>query len=578
MRTRTDGPSLNGALAGTGQLQLAFCVLLSAGLLALTLSRARGSTVTPVRLALRAPLRTAWGELRERELLQVRLAWSATATSGVGEAAPLEPLRRRAARRRRGGAGRLRRGAARRRRRAPATPSCSPPARPSATCPQALAAIDLALWDRAGRRAGRPVAHAARGGRGGARCRSTRRSAPRTARAPRRRRAAAARAGFGCVKVKVGHRRRRRPGRRGARGGRAGRWRSGSTPTAPGRRRTRRWPTCARSRPRGSSTRRSRCTASDALRAVRAAGVVRGGDGRDRGRAGRGGSGAADAVCLKIAPLRRDHRAAARRARARARPGATVYVASSFDGPLGIAAGVHAAAALAAGGPLPWCGLATLGAFDGLRRRRSLAGRAARSPCRRARACWDAGALTLDGRASMTLERRAPSAARPRRPRRAPRGAPRGRRRARRTRSRRGSASAIRSAIARNFSSRSPTTRSTRRSQLAEPVPQRRHHAGAEPAQRRGEARGGVAAPVVVRELGDAARHAGEQRLRAPTRARTPRSRSPRSGRRARRRPRARAARSAASAIPGLAPISTSRRTRSPSASAACSATRPPIE
>jgi 1,4-dihydroxy-2-naphthoate octaprenyltransferase len=34
VRTRTDGPSLNGALAGTGQLQLAFCVLVSAGLLA----------------------------------------------------------------------------------------------------------------------------------------------------------------------------------------------------------------------------------------------------------------------------------------------------------------------------------------------------------------------------------------------------------------------------------------------------------------------------------------------------------------------------------------------------------------
>jgi 1,4-dihydroxy-2-naphthoate polyprenyltransferase len=31
--TRTDGPSLNAALAGTGQLQLLFCVLLSAGIL-----------------------------------------------------------------------------------------------------------------------------------------------------------------------------------------------------------------------------------------------------------------------------------------------------------------------------------------------------------------------------------------------------------------------------------------------------------------------------------------------------------------------------------------------------------------
>jgi 1,4-dihydroxy-2-naphthoate polyprenyltransferase len=33
VRTRTDGPALNGALAGTGALQLVFCVLLSAGLL-----------------------------------------------------------------------------------------------------------------------------------------------------------------------------------------------------------------------------------------------------------------------------------------------------------------------------------------------------------------------------------------------------------------------------------------------------------------------------------------------------------------------------------------------------------------
>ena len=33
VRNHTDGQALNGALAGTGQLQLAFCVLLSAGLL-----------------------------------------------------------------------------------------------------------------------------------------------------------------------------------------------------------------------------------------------------------------------------------------------------------------------------------------------------------------------------------------------------------------------------------------------------------------------------------------------------------------------------------------------------------------
>ncbi|HEY4452269.1 MAG TPA: 1,4-dihydroxy-2-naphthoate polyprenyltransferase [Solirubrobacteraceae bacterium] len=34
VRTRTDGPALNGALAGTGALQLVFCLLFSAGILA----------------------------------------------------------------------------------------------------------------------------------------------------------------------------------------------------------------------------------------------------------------------------------------------------------------------------------------------------------------------------------------------------------------------------------------------------------------------------------------------------------------------------------------------------------------
>ncbi len=34
VRTRTDGPALNGALAQTGALQLLFCLLFSAGILA----------------------------------------------------------------------------------------------------------------------------------------------------------------------------------------------------------------------------------------------------------------------------------------------------------------------------------------------------------------------------------------------------------------------------------------------------------------------------------------------------------------------------------------------------------------
>ena len=62
-------------------------------------------------------------------------------------------------------------------------------------------------------------------------------------------------------------------------------------------------------------------------------------------------SGAADAVCLKIGALRRDLAACSREARRScARRERDVYLASTFDGPLGIAAALHAAAALAADG------------------------------------------------------------------------------------------------------------------------------------------------------------------------------------------------------------------------------------
>jgi L-alanine-DL-glutamate epimerase-like enolase superfamily enzyme len=44
--------------------------------------------------------------------------------------------------------------------------------------------------------------------------------------------------------------------------------------------------------------------------------------------------------------------------------GAEVYLASTLDGPLGVAAAVHAAAALASRGPVPPCGLATLALFE----------------------------------------------------------------------------------------------------------------------------------------------------------------------------------------------------------------------
>jgi L-Ala-D/L-Glu epimerase len=74
------------------------------------------------------------------------------------------------------------------------------------------------------------------------------------------------------------------------------------------------------------------------------------------------GAGCADAVCLKVARCGGISGLLAAAALVRATE-ADVYLASSFDGPLGVAAAVHAAAALASRGPLLHCGLATLGLF-----------------------------------------------------------------------------------------------------------------------------------------------------------------------------------------------------------------------
>ena len=70
-------------------------------------------------------------------------------------------------------------------------------------------------------------------------------------------------------------------------------------------------------------------------------------------------SGAADGVCLKVAACGGISGLLATAEAARA-AGAFVYVGSTYDGPVGIAAGVHAAAALQ---PTAACGLATLRLF-----------------------------------------------------------------------------------------------------------------------------------------------------------------------------------------------------------------------
>ena len=74
------------------------------------------------------------------------------------------------------------------------------------------------------------------------------------------------------------------------------------------------------------------------------------------------GAGVADAVCLKISRCGGIGGLIAAATLVRA-SGAEAYVSSTLDGPLGIAAAVHAAAALASRGPVPYCGLATLELF-----------------------------------------------------------------------------------------------------------------------------------------------------------------------------------------------------------------------
>src|SRR5215218_9883395 len=157
--------------------------------------------VTPTRLALRAPLPTSWGELREREILHVRLAWSDD-DFGLGEAAPLElydgvstaavsaALQAHAAVLRDIGPGAGH---------AELLAACAA----ERDLPHALAAIDLALWDRAGRRTGRPVAHLLAAGAAEAVEVSATLGAEDRAEAAAQA-AAAVRAGFSCVKVKVG--------------------------------------------------------------------------------------------------------------------------------------------------------------------------------------------------------------------------------------------------------------------------------------------------------------------------------------------------------------------------------------
>jgi L-alanine-DL-glutamate epimerase-like enolase superfamily enzyme len=317
--------------------------------------------IAPRRLRLRTPLATAHGTVAERELLDV-LILGADGIAGAGEAAPLpsydgvtlDDVR-------------------------DALEDCRPivhdaegvpramvlqACREAAVLPQAIAAIDLALWDLEGRRADVPVwrllgAH----GRAGA---SPAPIAVNALIAAEDRAGAATEAaqaiaaGFGCVKLKVGI---------GDDAGRVAAVRAAIGPAvairidANGA-----WSVeeaLAHLRalaPSGIELCEEPVHGVDELRAVAEATTVP--VAMDETGVGPGalGSGATPIVCLKLsrcggitglleaAETVRD-------------AGGEVYLASTLDGPLGIAGALHAAAALR---PTRPCGLATLDAFDGV--------------------------------------------------------------------------------------------------------------------------------------------------------------------------------------------------------------------
>ena len=308
--------------------------------------------VETVRLPLRAPLRTAWGTLGERELVRVRLRFG-PGDAGDGEAAPLEPydgvplaavlaaLDAYAA---------VLAGAGPEDDAAALLEAC----RAERPLPQALAAIDLALWDRAGRQAGRPVAALLGGDAAEPVVVNALVGAEDRAGAARAAGEAAA-AGYRCVKVKVGI---------GDDAGRLAAIRAAAGPDVAIRADANgAWGSPREAlanlralAPVGLELCEEPVHGLDALREVRAESPVP--IAIDESAAEPGAWDAADAVCLKIARCG-GIGGVLRDAQAAREAGAAVYVASTFDGPLGIAAGLHAAAALRATGELLPCGLAS---------------------------------------------------------------------------------------------------------------------------------------------------------------------------------------------------------------------------
>jgi L-alanine-DL-glutamate epimerase-like enolase superfamily enzyme len=305
--------------------------------------------VEPLTLRLRAPFRAAWGAIEARDLLLFRVGDDGV--EGVGEAAPLEPYDGVPLDVCRAGlevaAEVLARGGSREEALAAAGPA---PAR---------AAVDVALLDLAARRAGVPLWRHLGADAGGAV--EVNATIAAEDRAGAHAQAAAARAaGFRCVKVKVGI---------GDDAGRVAAVRSALGPEPALRLDANGAWTLAEARaalralaPSAVELCEEPVRGVPALRALRGDVPVLIAMDETAAAPGAAASGAADAVCLKVAtcggitPLL-EQAEAARAA------GTEVYLASTLDGPVGIAAALHAGAVVHPDRP---SGLATLGLFAGL--------------------------------------------------------------------------------------------------------------------------------------------------------------------------------------------------------------------
>jgi o-succinylbenzoate synthase len=311
-------------------------------------------------LRLATPLHAAHGTVAERELIQLSLTDDEGAL-GHGEAAPMPGYdgssTEQVAAALAAYAGAVQRLGAR-----PTGAQVLEACRSAADVPQALAAVDMALWDVAGKRAGRPLcelltdtpaqevavnATLAAGDRAGV--------AEQAARA--------AGAGFSCLKLKVGI---------GDDGGRVAAARAAAGPEVALRLDANgAWDveqavrTIEALEPAGLELVEEPARGLAAIREVRERVAARVALDESAQEPGALAGGVADAVCLKVSRCGGVSALLATAALVRA-SGGEVYVASTLDGPLGVAAALHAAAALASRGPLPPCGLATLGLFAGI--------------------------------------------------------------------------------------------------------------------------------------------------------------------------------------------------------------------